>query len=271
MEAGQAEVYFQPEPPVSPPTHWVAVGACVQGTSHIQTGLPCQDYLAYRLIGADILTAVIADGLGSEPRSRQGARLACETCAVFLEDELGRAVPDDIEAWRKLLQETFTQARRALEEAARLEQAALREYGTTLLLVILCGDWLATGNLGDGAAVAWLEDGSLQTICTPQSGEYINETFPLTMPDALGQAEFSAYRQRIKALALMTDGMAHISLRRPDQIPHPPFFQPLFQQLPAVAHAQAASQKLASFMESERVCSLTDDDKTLVLIGKRQA
>ncbi len=271
MEAGPAEVYTQTSPPVRPDAAWVAIGASVQGASHLQAGLPCQDFLAYRSIDENTLAAVISDGLGSEPRSQQGARLATEACLAFLEAELHWAVPNDLESWRMLLQESFAQARFALEEIAQQEQAELKEYGATLLVLVVSGEWLATGHIGDGAAVAWLEDGSFQTISAPQSGEYINETFPLTMQGALERVEYSVFRQRVKALALMTDGMCHLSLRKPDDAPHPPFFQPLFSQLPNVTDAQAASMKLAAFMESERVCALTDDDKTLVLIGNKQA
>jgi hypothetical protein len=44
--------------------------------------------------------------------------------------------------------------------------------------------------------------------------------------------------------------------------PHPPFFQPLFA---FAQRADASQSELLAFLDSERVCARTEDDKTLVL------
>jgi hypothetical protein len=80
---------------------------------------------------------------------------------------------------------------------------------------------------------------------------------------------FKAQAIKVKALALMTDGIQYVSIRSADQTPHQPFFEPLFRQLPGVRDVQKASQNLAEFMISPQISSRSDDDKTLVLIGRR--
>jgi hypothetical protein len=90
------------------------------------------------------------------------------------------------------------------------------------------------------------------------------------MPDMENVAQFKACSVRVKALALMTDGMQHVSIRTADNTPHPPFFEPLFRQLPGVKDAHKASLNLAEFMASDSISAHTDDDKTLVLIGQRR-
>ena len=162
-----------------------------------------------------------------------------------------RAIPGDEAAWIQLTRGCFLAACARLEEEAQKNQAALRDYSTTLLLAILTGDWLVTGHIGDGAVVACLEDGGLVMVSLPQNEEYVNVTFPLTMPDMIHIAEFKACPIRVKALALMSDGMQHVSIRTADNTPHPPFFEPLFRQLPGVKDMHKASQNLAEFMASD--------------------
>ena len=64
--------------------------------------------------------------------------------------------------------------------------------------------------------------------------------------------------------------MQHVSIRTADNAPHSPFFEPLFRQLPGVKDMYKASQNLAEFMASDPINAHTDDDKTLVLIGRKR-
>jgi hypothetical protein len=271
MESIQPEIYIQPGDPSVTATRWVIIAASVQGSSHIQLSLPCQDAYAYKIINDGILVATVADGLGSAACSQAGAQLAVAQASMYLEQALRRAVPDDEEGWKELIIESFRLARARLEQEARQNQAALQEYGTTLIAAILTSEWLVTGQIGDGAVVAALEDGQLILATLPQNGEYINTTFPLTLSDMESKAVFKAQAIKVKALALMTDGMQYVSIRSADQTPHQPFFEPLFRQLPGVRDAQKASQNLAEFMISPQISSRSDDDKTLVLIGRRSS
>ncbi len=248
----------------------------MQGTRHIQINLPCQDAHAYKVINGSTIVAAVADGLGSAVSSQVGSQLAATGAVAYLDQELSIATPRDEASWIELVRDSFISTRDLLEEEAQKNQVALRDYSTTLILAILTDDWLVTGHIGDGAAVASLEDNvdkdhpCLVLISLPQNDEYVNVTYPLTMPDMVNVAEFKARPVKVKALALLSDGMQHVSIRTADNTPHEPFFEPLFRQLPGVKDMRKASQNLAEFMASERISSHTDDDKTLILIGRQR-
>lgn len=265
--ADQPEIYIQPVDPGLAVSQWVVLGASVQGARHVQNGLPCQDAHAYRAIDASTLVAAVADGLGSAAYAQAGAELAVRGAVAYIEQELRKAIPGDEAGWTQLVRDGFLAACDRLEEQAQKDQADLRDYATTLIVAILTDDWLVIGHIGDGVAVAWLEDGDLAIVSSPQNDEYVNVTFPLTMPDMLNVAEFKARPGRVKALAILSDGMQLASIRTLDQTPHAPFFEPLFRQLPGVKDMHKASKNLAEFMASERISAHSDDDKTLVLIG----
>jgi hypothetical protein len=247
---------------------WVVIGAAVQGTSHQRAGLACQDACAWRVSHRQAMLVAAADGLGSAARAGEGASLAATAVLDWLDAALALEFPTDKAGWENLLREGFAWARQQLQAAAREQPAELRDYGTTLMAAVIAEDWLATGHIGDGGVVALLEDESLTSLCVPQADEYLNHTFPLTLPNALQIAEFSARQEHVVALALLTDGLQQLALRLPDNRPHPAFFLPLFRQLPGVRDPAAASRKLADFLASERVCARTGDDKTLVLVGR---
>lgn len=271
MTAEQPEIILFPVDPDLPPTNWVVVAASVQGTSHLKIPLPCQDAHAYRALDDAILVAAVADGLGSARYAEAGAQLAASQAVSYVEQSLAAAVPGDEAAWVQLARDSFLAACARLETEAQTNQAAVRDYATTLILAILTPGWLVTGHIGDGAVVADLEDSGLALVSRPQNEEYANVTYPLTMADMLTVAEFKASPVQVKALALMTDGMQHVSIHTADNTPHPPFFAPLFRQLSGVKDLPRACQNLAGFMASDQICAHTDDDKTLVLIGRRSA
>jgi hypothetical protein len=271
MDTSQPETRIQPTTPGDGRSRWVVIGASVQGSGHVRLGLPCQDAHAYRFIGEDIVVAAAADGLGTAAFADQGAALAANTAAAFLEQALTASEPPDEISWPRLVRESFIYTRQQLAEEAARSQSDLRDYATTLILVILNPGGVVVGHLGDGAVVAALEDGRLALVSGPQNDEYVNVTYPLTMPDGPEQAEYIVLSEAIQSVALLTDGIQNVSIRTADNMPHPPFFEPLFRQLPGVKDGAKASQNLADFMASPAICVHTDDDKTLLLIGRRPA
>ncbi len=246
---------------------WQAIGASVQGTSHIRAGIPCQDAHGYRLLSNGVIAAV-ADGLGSAARADEGAKIAVETALDALAEALVDSLPFNSDTLLKIVQDAFTHARQALEQTASNSALPLRDYGTTLIVTMVTEDWLVLGHIGDGAVVALFADDTLKTVSPPQRGEYVNEATPLTAQDALLMAHFSVCQAPVKAVALLTDGLQHLSLNLATDAPFAPFFAPFFSAITQTLDVSEASGQLAAFLGSERVCARTDDDKTLVLIGK---
>lgn len=255
---------------------WTAIGAAVQGTSHQKQGLPCQDALQYAVLPDDVLLAAVADGAGSAGLSDVGARCAVDAALDWLCARLTADQPADPEAWLDLMAAAFRQARLAVLRLADEIDEPARDFAPTLTCVVSAPGCLLIGQIGDGAVVARRADGEMFTVTRSQRGEYANETNFLTQDDALEQVVIDLVAQTsedppLTGLALMSDGLTRLALKRPDNDPHGPFFQPLFAFAETAGSSDGAQNQLAAFLASERVCQRTDDDKTLILAVRAAA
>ena len=246
------------------------IGASVQGTSHLSGGVPCQDaHGVCQLPGGEWLIAV-ADGAGSASRSAEGSAIAVEQALSALAITLQATHPTEEAAWRVVMSLCFGVARDALVKHAEQagEAATLRDFATTLICAVLAPGTLCVGQLGDGFAVAQNATGQLVTAARPQRGEYANEAYFLTMAQAVDLVETQVISMDVSALAVSTDGLLRLALKLPSYEPHAPFFKPLFDFVVSGEDAAAAQAQLTDFLASPRVCARTDDDKTLVLVGR---
>ena len=249
-------------------TDWQVIGAAVQGLSHQKQDLPCQDVLEFRCLPGGILLVALADGAGSAKHSELGARAAVQVAVDSLTFSLEDNQPGECCEWVEIFWGIFENARAALIRLAAEHEKSLREFATTLTCLAATPQRLVVGQLGDGAVVARSQDGALNTVTTLQRGEYANETYFLTQDQALEQVAIQVIDQPIRALAVMSDGLTRLALKRPTNEPHLPFFEPLFAFVETSAPSNdgiQASEKLTAFLSSPRVCERTDDDKALVL------
>lgn len=243
---------------------WQVIGAAVSGTSHEHLGMPCQDALAYQA-GEQSLIVALSDGAGTAQHSQYGAQTAVESALDAIAAALEDGVPADQAGWQDVLCAAFTAARSALECLAEIEEQPLRDYAATLSLVIVTSDRLAVAQLGDGAVVAGESPEELILVNRAQRGEYANETYFLTQDDVLEQVQISVVEKGINVLAVMSDGLTRLAIKLPAHEPHLPFFQPLFAFAAQAQDEEQAARHLVDFLNSERVCARTDDDKSLVL------
>jgi len=246
---------------------WVLIGATVQGSHHLLESIPCQDAQGFRAI-RDTIVVAIADGMSSASQAASGAELSIRATLESAAASLLVGIPASEEQWIEVMKTAFSSARSRLDEEASIKGVKKGDFATTLILAILTPNWLATAQIGDGAVVLLDEAGLFSTVCLPQSGEFINETFAITLPDALDRIVYHASQVRATAISLFTDGLQHISIHQADCSPHIPFFAPLFRQLPGITDASKAALSLAGFLTSEKVRQLSADDKTLVLVGR---
>lgn len=245
---------------------WQAIGASVEGKSHLRSGSPCQDAHGYCLLDGGVVAA-IADGLGSSTQSHEGAQLAVSAALESLVKCLRSNVPDNIEDWRAILLAAFSEARRQVTHTSERSGVPLREYGTTLVVVVATNEWLAVGHVGDGAVVAHFSDGTLESFRAPKVNEFVNETIALTADGAFDLALFTARQARIKSLAMFTDGLQDLCLNSATGKPFSPFFAPLFAALNEPLDTANMQPNLTEFLRSDRVRARTDDDTTLLVIG----
>jgi hypothetical protein len=244
---------------------WHIVGASVQGTSHQQNDIPCQDAHGYRVLLNGAVVIAVADGAGTASRSDEGARRAVKQALDSLERDLAYSVPRTEFEWQRLMTAAFRQAREDIVGHARWENVSLRDFAATLTCAVASNDELAVGQIGDCLAVARKgPDDPLFVATQPQRGEYANETFFLTLEDALDHLQIHVYPP-VQTLVLMSDGVVRLAVNVVENVPHTPFFRPLLDFAAEMKDEKTAQEQLAAFLASERVCARTDDDKTLVL------
>jgi hypothetical protein len=248
------------------------IRATVAGTSHVREQLPCQDSCVtarYPLPdGHEALIVAVADGAGSAQFGGRGAQLAGEIARDHMVNWLAAAewrppVPAQVTEW-------FSGVRRALEETAQAEDLPLRELATTLLLLLVWPQGAAYGHIGDGG-IAVDHGAGLELVFWPEAGEYANMTRFITDEDALEHVRVVVTGLVPDELAMFTDGIQRLALDFKSGAVHAPFFTPMMavlrQQPPG--ECAALDAQLAAFLDSARVNSRTDDDKTLVLASRR--
>jgi hypothetical protein len=270
---------------------WRTLAASVAGTSHARAGEPCADASAVRVLegrgGESLLVAVAADGAGTSPRAREGARLACDAIvsearkwAVERPRRSGRsgrrkgsAGPRDLRSFaREDVVHFVEQARARLVAAARREAQNARDFSCTLLTALVDARSAVFFQIGDGAIVYQAQDGHYVPALWPQSGEYANCTFFLTDADAAERVQ-AARARSVHELALFTDGLQGLALQLVNRAAHGPFFEPMFARLrgASAARPRGLRGELQSFLDSKAVNQRTDDDKTLVLATRLPA
>ena len=153
---------------------WMVCAASVAGTSHLSSGLPCQDSSKYR-VSHGILIAAVADGAGSAAMSDVGSLLAVETSvrtAERLVQESHDHSPHPIHetCLKRVVTHAAEEALSELHAEAQRRDIEVRQLATTLLLAVHTGNALAAAQIGDGALVVSDGPGSYTTVITPQRG-----------------------------------------------------------------------------------------------------
>ncbi|MDM8549759.1 PP2C family serine/threonine-protein phosphatase [Desulfobacterales bacterium HSG2] len=244
---------------------WKFAGGAATGTSHSRGGMPCHDSFGYKLLDNSAVIIAVSDGAGSSAQPKTGSELSVATAIESLEEQLNEGIPRDETQWKSLIQEAFQKTREALERKASESETALREYASTLILVVLAEGWTVGGLIGDCAAVVLTEDEELVSLCQPQKGEYASTTNFLTQDDVFDSLDIRIRRESAQCVAVFSDGLLELALNIAHNKPYPPFFRPLFAFAESVENEQEARKELESFLDSERVNARTDDDKTMVL------
>jgi hypothetical protein len=251
---------------------WRYVYASVPGVAHRASGVECQDVGAAQLApmtGADpALALVAADGAGSAAKASIGAQLACRTflaeCAAWLSTATA-------EEWTRAAAERLLHSiQTALIQRAAQENQPVREFACTLLGAVVAADRALFLQIGDGAIVIGIGD-DYHPVFWPQTGEYVNETWFVTDPNAAARLEFATLAEPIAEIALLTDGLQPLALHYQNRQAHAPFFRPLFQRLRAVPEPGCPADLMSAlerFLDAPPLNQRTHDDKTLILASR---
>ena len=245
---------------------WRHIAQSLQGPSHLKDETPCQDSHRVQVLGegsSATLIACIADGAGSAKRSDEGSAIACNTViekAVLYFDSNAGFSGLDREEMVRWCEEIRARIRKVAGEADR----PARDFATTICVAIIGPEMSYFLQLGDGAIILG-RDSLYGIVFWPQMGEYANSTNFLTSEEYQNQLEFVAVKSCCSKIALMTDGLERLALKFESQLPHVPFFDPLFRALEKTDDVDGLNAGLRSFLASDSIHNRTDDDKTLVL------
>jgi hypothetical protein len=245
---------------------WKLVYGSAQGTSHRQSGKPCQDFAIARVVKTafgTVLIAACADGAGSAEHSEVGARIAVETflsaAEVALDGGLDPSAIDDgvLRSWNRA-------TCRQVEAEADSIGVNVRQLACTLLTAVIGPDSTAFSQIGDGVIILDGQEG-YEFAFWPDSGEYANTTRFLTDTDSDQHFRSDCQRRAVLDLAILTDGLQMLALSFAEGRVHQLFFKPIFDALRSAPDGEAMKPSLEVFLDSKRVNERTDDDKTLIL------
>jgi hypothetical protein len=243
------------------PSGWRVFAASATGKDHFDTGLPCQDAFAYRLIGT-ALVALVCDGAGSARRSELGAAACAQQMADRIAARLESGVAPsalDLDAIA-----ADTGAVRAMIESLAIENGLeLRDLACTLVGAVLdaAGGYLF--HIGDGLGIVEISGGP-PAISSPQNGEYANETWFITGDDWRDNLKVIPVPAGSNCVVLMSDGAMPFVMNREHSMLFPGFIDPVRRYLAGVDETEG-SEGLQATLADERTWSITGDDKTLLL------
>ncbi|MGM3307925.1 PP2C family serine/threonine-protein phosphatase [Anabaena sp. WFMT] len=249
---------------------WKAIVRSATGTSHQEQKIPCQDYGDYRIFN-DVIVGAVADGAGSAKYSQIGSKLAVETVIKCFADineyphKLGFSQPLSQPEAKDFFAKIVNQVIAKLHNQADTKNYAVNDLACTLLVFIATPEWVATMQIGDGFIVVRSQDSEYQLLFEPDKGEFFNETTFITSANALDEMQVKVISGQQDFICASTDGLEKVAIRLSDWQPFPPFFKPFEEYLREINNPEDDDHYIIDFLNSERLNSRTDDDKTLLL------
>ena len=211
------------------------IGESIQGYTHIQRNLECQDRKLSRELEDGSLVLSVADGHGSRscPYSGTGAELAVNTfCKLIDELHFGFQNAGDLSdflnhqgslkfaqtverAWKEAVQTLHREKGRPMPMTQTGEEdlnALYRLYGTTLLGLLIAPTFVFAFQIGDGD-ITYADDGGVQPVVVADKLLGV-ESHSLCSREAWKKAvsavHFQPWEQHLPcAFLLSTDGLSN--------------------------------------------------------------
>lgn len=217
--------------------NWHVLGASVRGKKHAHFGKWCDDSYAVSMSGSWTILAV-ADGAGSAPLSRVGSRIAtdvivtrlaealkCLEVQLDLSKEILRCFQE--EEVKQCLKNAFIAAGKALHEEAEQRKCPANNLATTLLALAhtRCQgqDLIFWINVGDCVLAVFPNNNGCQVLCDDDHGTVEGETRFITSNGIMAtletRARWAVFPAPVRALVLMTDGVADDLYPLKDRLP----------------------------------------------------
>jgi protein phosphatase 2C-like protein len=251
---------------------WKYVTVSVRGSAHVINGLPCQDCGGVEVVGPDqsIVLCALSDGAGTAKFSDEASQFLITEAFRFFETQLAdHPDPGELIAEYDLSDaESFlTVAQEGLQRMAHQRDASIREFSATLLFAAIHPTHSVFFQIGDGCwSVA--RNGVFGAVTWPIQGEFAGQTEFVTSRHATSVLQMEKITGAVDCVVGITDGLERLALDLQGRFPHPGFFAPLVAALEKTFDVEIFKKGLVAFLESERVCDRTDDDKSIIIVAR---
>lgn len=182
---------------------WQISQCSVEGRSHINQQIPCQDK-TFSLIKNNISVIALADGAGSAKQSHFGAKVITKfICNDFVEN-FDRYFDSDDGIYIK--EELVRKINLELNTLSQKLNCKFEDLASTLMAVSIKNDEFIIIHIGDGL-IGYLKDNKLKVASNPENGEFINTTIFTTSKDLLLKMKLiKGNINNIDAFFIMSDG-----------------------------------------------------------------
>jgi hypothetical protein len=238
----------------------------------VRAGVRLQDALASFVVPTSTSQAfvgIVCDGAGSAAFGGEGASLVVRSLTTLIRRKLSEAgkMPsaEDFGYW-------IDNTRDRISLVASRRNSDPREFAATLVCVVSTGEETIVAHVGDGCAVLRLAASQRWIVPSwPFHGEYASTTaFVTDQPEVKLNTEIVT--ESVSDVVLFSDGLERIALDFKSRMPHPGFLDVIARPLSNAAPGgrdSTLSRSLGEFLESERINSRTDDDKSLIVASQR--
>jgi hypothetical protein len=251
-------------------SNWRWAGACSIGTSHIKAGVKCQDRAACLTVetgSGAVIIAVVSDGAGSARQAALGASIVClefhRRVSAYIQCGGGLAGVDAEHA-----ADWIDSIRDRINVAANAAGLGPRDYAATLVALLANDERTVVVHVGDGAVVMRNRETRKWSVPSwPFHGEYASST-RFVVDDPQAQFEIVHIDSSIDRFAVFSDGIENLVLDHRERSAPAPFFERLLQPVATwegTGRSRKLSRHLRDYLDGEKVCAATDDDKSLIL------
>ncbi len=236
---------------------WKVISASTPGIENNQPKSECQDFLAH-YAREDSFIAIISDGAGSALLAKTGAQTICEAMISELKPYLNNP-----QKAKKEINEIIGRARIKIEKLASKNKTYLSDYHATLVGVIANPNYGFFFHIGDGAGLCSQDvDFDDFIISKPENGDFINETFFITMENWEEHLHIKEF-EKPRYICLMSDGLTGFTLSNDCTEIKTGFLAPISRFLDN-NEPSYGSKALLNTISSSNAHNINSDDKSII-------
>lgn len=273
--------------------------ASVRGKSHAHKGtFRDDDFRMKHWKDSNWVLQVVADGAGSAEFSRQGSKIACETCLKEISSliespalkNLERLILERYQKNNDTISEelgaliyqmtvgTAFKAHKAIAKFAEQESLPLKSFATTLIFALSkqfdFGAIVINFSVGDGA-IGVIQEKEAHLIIKPDGGEFSGQTCFLTMPsifkpnkpeDIRNRYAITCYTEEVSAIVVMTDGISDPKFETENNLNNSEHWLSLWNDLKPVLSESDATIEEALFSWMDFYIPGEYDDRTISIL-----